>query len=72
MNEKIVYYIDVGAALIKAREADLDPFKTLEAVMTWSKLVESVEGSRISKTLKNILSHMLNGTLLKKQVQDLQ
>ncbi len=46
LNEKIVEYIDIGAALIKARDENLDPFKTLESVMPWSKLVESVDKAK--------------------------
>jgi len=46
LNEKIVHYIDIGAALIKARDENLDPFKTLESVMPWSKLVESVDEAK--------------------------
>ncbi len=46
LNEKIVEYIDIGAALIKARDENLDPFKTLESVMPWSKLVESVDEAK--------------------------
>lgn len=46
LNEKIVHYIDIGAALIKARDENLEPFKTLESVMPWSKLVESVEDAK--------------------------
>ncbi|SMC26196.1 Transposase and inactivated derivatives, TnpA family [Clostridium acidisoli DSM 12555] len=46
LNEKIVHYIDIVAALIKARDEKLDPFKTLESVMTWSKFVESVEEAK--------------------------
>ena len=32
-NEKIIHYADIGAALIKARDQHLNPFKTLKAVM---------------------------------------
>jgi TnpA family transposase len=38
--------VDIGAALIKARDENLDPFKTLESVMPWNKLVESVEEAK--------------------------
>lgn len=46
LNEKIVEYIDVAAALIKAKDENLDPFKTLESVMPWNKLVESINEAR--------------------------
>lgn len=46
LNEKIIHYVDIGAALIKARDENLDPFKTLESVMPWSKLIESVEEAK--------------------------
>lgn len=46
LNEKIVHYVDIGAALIKAKAENLDPFKTLESVMPWNKLIESVEEAK--------------------------
>lgn len=46
LNEKIIHYVDIGAALIKARDEHLDPFKTLETVMPWGKLVESIEEAK--------------------------
>lgn len=46
LNEKITNYIDIGAALIKAKDDNLDPFEALEKVMPWSKIVESVEEAR--------------------------
>lgn len=46
LNEKIVHYIDVGAALIKAKNENLDPFKVLESVISWNNLVKSVEEAR--------------------------
>lgn len=41
-----IHYVDIGAALIKARSENLDPFQTLEAVMPWNKLVESAEEAK--------------------------
>ena len=35
-----------GAALIKAKNENLDPFKALESVISWEKLVKSVEEAR--------------------------
>lgn len=46
LNEKIVHYIDLGAALIKAKNENLDPFKVLESVISWNNLVKSVEEAR--------------------------
>lgn len=46
LNEKIVHYVDIGAALIMAKSENLDPFKVLETVMPWNKLVESVEEAK--------------------------
>lgn len=46
LNEKLIHYIDIGAALIKAKEEGLDPFKTLESVMKWDQIVASVEEAK--------------------------
>lgn len=46
LNEKVIQFVDIGAALIKARNEGLDPFKTLETVMSWDKIVESVEEAK--------------------------
>lgn len=46
LNEKVVQFVDIGAALIKAKNEGLDPFVTLETVMTWDKMVESVEEAK--------------------------
>lgn len=46
LNEKIVHFIDIGAALIKARDQGLDPFATLEQVMPWEKMINSVEEAK--------------------------
>ncbi len=46
LNEKIIHYVDIGAALIKAKNENLDPFKALESVISWEKLVRSVEEAR--------------------------
>jgi TnpA family transposase len=43
LNEKVIQFVDIGAALIKARNEGIDPFKTIEAVMPWDKMVESIE-----------------------------
>lgn len=46
VNEKVVHFADIGAALIKAREEGLDPFTILETVMPWKKIVASVEEAK--------------------------
>lgn len=46
LNEKVIHYAHLGAAIIKARDEGLDPFKTIEAVMSWDSLVESVEEAK--------------------------
>lgn len=46
LNEKIVHFIDIGDALIRAREDGLDPFATLEQVMPWEKMIHSVEEAK--------------------------
>ncbi|WP_349772230.1 Tn3 family transposase [Brevibacillus borstelensis] len=46
VNEKVVHYADLGAALIKARDEGIDPFVMLETVMPWEKFVESVEEAK--------------------------
>lgn len=46
LNEKVIQFVDIGAALIKAKNEGLDPFKTIEKVMPWDKIVESVEEAK--------------------------
>jgi TnpA family transposase len=46
LNEKIIHYIDIGTALIKSRNERLNPFDTIETVMSWSKVIESVEDAK--------------------------
>ncbi len=46
VNEKVVLYSDLGDALIKARDENLDPFAALEAIMPWEKFIESVEEAK--------------------------
>ncbi|MDQ0495290.1 TnpA family transposase [Paenibacillus brasilensis] len=42
----MIHYADIGSALIKAREEGLNPFETLEKVMPWEKIVESIEEAK--------------------------
>lgn len=46
INEKVVHFADLGAALIKTRNEGIDPFVALEAVMPWDQLVASVEEAK--------------------------
>ena len=46
LNEKLIHYACLGATLIKARNEGLDPFSTIENVMPWNKVVESVEEAK--------------------------
>lgn len=44
LNEKIIYYVNLIKALIKAKKEGLDPFQTIEnSVMPWEKLILSGE-----------------------------
>jgi Domain of unknown function (DUF4158) len=42
INEKVRLYASVGAALISAREAAVDPYQAIEALMPWTTFVDSV------------------------------
>jgi xylose isomerase len=46
INEKVVQFADLGAALIKARTEGIDPFIALDVVIPWDKLVTSVEEAK--------------------------
>lgn len=46
INEKVVHFADLGAALIKARSEGIDPFVALDAVMPWDQIVASVEEAK--------------------------
>ncbi|TKI83201.1 Tn3 family transposase, partial [Bacillus cereus] len=46
LNEKILHYADLGMALIKAKEENVDPFIILETIMPWDKFVASVEEAK--------------------------
>lgn len=46
LNEKVVHFVDIGAALIKAKNEGLDPFETIESVMSWDKIIASVEEAK--------------------------
>ena len=42
INEKVRLYASVGAALISAREAAVDPYQAIEAILPWTTFVDSV------------------------------
>ena len=46
INEKVIHFADLGAALIKARNEGIDPFIALEMVTPWEQLVASVEEAK--------------------------
>lgn len=46
INEKVVHFADLGAALIKARSEGTDPFVALDAVMPWDQIIASVEEAK--------------------------
>jgi TnpA family transposase len=43
INEKVVHFANLGSALIKAKEDNIDPFVAIESIMPWDKVVESVK-----------------------------
>jgi TnpA family transposase len=53
LNEKIIQFIDIGSALIKSRQDGLDPFKLLETIMPWNKIVASIEDAKKLTRPKN-------------------
>ncbi|PFW76283.1 DDE transposase [Bacillus sp. AFS075960] len=46
LNEKIIHFADLGTALIKAKNENIDPFILLETVMPWDKFIASVEEAK--------------------------
>jgi len=42
LNEKVIQLINIGDALIKARNESLDPFETIEKIMSWDNILKSV------------------------------
>lgn len=46
LNEKLIHYVGIGEALIKAREEGRDPLEAVESVMDWDKVVSSVEEAK--------------------------
>ncbi|MBP3039794.1 hypothetical protein J9303_09885 [Bacillaceae bacterium Marseille-Q3522] len=46
VNEKVVHFADIGAALIQARDKGLDPFSTIEKIMPWDQVVASIEEAK--------------------------
>ncbi len=46
LNEKIILFVDIGTALVKAKNEGLDPFAIIETIMPWNKVVESLEEAK--------------------------
>lgn len=46
LNEKVVHFADLGAALIRAKQEGIDFFEALESVMPWEQLVSSIEEAK--------------------------
>ncbi|MGM0867601.1 MAG: Tn3 family transposase [Bacillota bacterium] len=46
INEKVLHFADIGEALVKARNEELDPFEVLEKIMPWEKIVDSIEEAK--------------------------
>ncbi len=53
LNEKINHYINIGSALIKSRNEGIDPYDAIESVMSWNKIVQSVEEAKKLTRPKN-------------------
>lgn len=47
INEKVRLYADIGKALIKARENQIDLSQAIESVLPWNQFIESVEEARV-------------------------
>ncbi|MCH5033806.1 Tn3 family transposase [Listeria monocytogenes] len=43
LNEKVIHFTNIGQALIKAKQEQLDVFEVLESVIEWNSFVSSVE-----------------------------
>ncbi|MBM7585655.1 TnpA family transposase [Bacillus pakistanensis] len=43
INEKVQLYARVGKALITAREEDLDPYESLQSIISWDQFIQTVE-----------------------------
>ncbi len=46
VNEKLIHFTNLGTALIKAKNENLDPFETIESIMSWEKVIQSVEEAK--------------------------
>lgn len=46
VNEKVIHFVDLGAALIQAKEQGIDPYTALESVMPWEEFVNSIEEAK--------------------------
>ncbi|MBU0580163.1 MAG: Tn3 family transposase [Candidatus Margulisbacteria bacterium] len=46
INEKLKHYVYFGDAIIEARKEKLDPYSTLESVMSWEKFTKSIQETK--------------------------
>jgi len=65
VNEKVIHYANIGAALIQAREQGKDPYSAIESLMAWDKFVHSIEDAkRLSRPINydylDLLKHRFN------------
>lgn len=51
INEKVRLYAQIGQALIKAKEADIDPFTAIEQIVSWECFIQSVgEAEKLARS----------------------
>jgi hypothetical protein len=51
INEKVRLYAQVGQALIKAKEAGIDPFAAIEQIVSWECFIQSVgEAEKLARS----------------------
>jgi hypothetical protein len=61
INEKVRLYVQVGHALIDARQKGLDPYEAIEAVVAWDSFTRSVDGAeRLAQPESFDHLHLLN------------
>ncbi|AAM26099.1 MULTISPECIES: Tn3 family transposase [Bacillus] len=42
INEKVRLYVEIGKALIEAKELETDPFEAVQSIISWEKFIHSV------------------------------
>uniref|UniRef100_UPI00402A7CE3 Tn3 family transposase n=1 Tax=Bacillus sp. DX2.2 TaxID=3073452 RepID=UPI00402A7CE3 len=43
INEKVRLYVEIGKALIEAKESEEDPFEALQSIIPWEQFIQSVK-----------------------------